>query len=240
MLQRFFSDRAARRASSALSKLSRHNVENWALAGSLALEIQCALAGHPSQRRALNDLDFVTDSFDHLPGTLAADFLFRHVHPADPLGRVMLQMVDSENALRIDVFCTTGSIMSRSTDISIGALRFRLISTEDALARNVRVLLSLAENEPVASKYALDFVRLRQWDDSQQLQFAWQDHRHGHHPADFVEAKRVVQKLIRSRPDLLIEPRYSTDVKSVCLRCKSIGAFPLADAQQIMSILGYC
>lgn len=240
MLQRFFSDRDARRASNALSKLSRHNVDNWALAGSLALEIHCAISGHSCQRRVLNDLDFATDSFDHLPSTLAADFLFRHVHPADPPGRVMLQMVDAENALRIDVFRTTNSIMSRSTEISIGALRFRLISSEDVLARNVKVLLGLAENDSVASKHALDFVRLREWDDSPQLQIAWQDHRRGHHPTDFVEAKRVVQKLIRSRPDLLIEPRYSTDVKSVCPRCKSIRAFPLADAQQIMSILGYC
>lgn len=98
MLQRFLSDCDARRASDAVEKLSRHEIDHWALAGSLALEGHCVLLGRPSRRRALNDLDFVTDSFERIPGTFGADFLFRHVHQGDPPGRVLLQMIDADNA----------------------------------------------------------------------------------------------------------------------------------------------
>jgi len=49
--------------------------------------------------RALNDIDFIAESFDHIPASLASDFLFRHIHPFDPPGRTMLQFIDAESAL---------------------------------------------------------------------------------------------------------------------------------------------
>lgn len=235
MLSQFLSESDACRASGALEKLSRHDISHWVLAGSLALELHCPLLGHPPQNRALNDLDFVTDSFEHLPGTLAADFIFRHVHPGDPPGRVMLQMIDPENALRTDVFCAPASVIERATKIETPPLR--LIAIEDLVARNVRILLSVAENVPVASKHARDFVRTENWADIRKLQVAWEDHRCEPHPSDFAEAKEVVRGLIQSHYDLLIEPHYSTDVKSTCSRCTLTGTFPLADPHEVLTIL---
>lgn len=130
--------------------------------------------------------------------------------------------------------------LRRTREVTVGTLRRRLIAIEDLVARNVRVLLSLAENHPTPSKYARDFVRIHNWADAQDLEIAWQDHRHENHPTDFSEAKRLVNALIHSHSDLLIEPQYSTDVTRTCLRCAPQNGFQLADAQQILSILGYC
>lgn len=57
----------------------------------------------------MNDIDFVTDSFDCIPESLADDFLFRHVHPFDPPGKTILQFIDAESALRVDVFRACGA-----------------------------------------------------------------------------------------------------------------------------------
>lgn len=238
MLSQFLSESDARRASGVLEKLSRHHISHWVLAGSLALELHCPILGHPAQNRALNDLDFVTDSFEHLPGTLAADFIFRHVHPCEPPGRVMLQMIDPENALRIDIFGATESELRRARKVRSSPVP--LVAIEDLVARNVRTMLSVADNVPVASKHARDFVRTENWADTRTLQIAWEDHRCEHHPNDFAEAKEVVRAFIQSHYDLLIQPQYSTDVKSTCSRCNSSATFPLADPQEVLTILGYC
>jgi hypothetical protein len=78
-------------------KLARHDIRRWALTGGLAFEIHALrLCLQPSRhRRTLNDLDFIADSFDCIPETLPGDFLFRHVHPLEPHGKTMLQLIVS-------------------------------------------------------------------------------------------------------------------------------------------------
>jgi hypothetical protein len=190
--------------------------------------------------RAPNDLDFIAESFDAIPETLADDFLFRHIHPHDPPNRTMLQFIDTETGLRIDVFRSCRDTMRRTTtlDLSVGVIR--LISLEDLAARTARLALGLVGAVPTPSKHATDFLRLAELVDPTAVEAAWLDHRKSGQPASFEEATRLLQSLIVERQNLLIAPDYSKDAAAVCSRCESTRAFRSADPKLILSILGYC
>src|SRR4029079_1450479 len=84
--------------------------------------------------RHLNDIDFVTPAFECIPETLARDFLFRHVHPFDPPGNTMMQLVHAGTSLRVDVFRADGGIMSRAISVDGPSGPLRVISVEDVVA----------------------------------------------------------------------------------------------------------
>src|SRR5262249_32466889 len=132
----------------------------WALAGGFAVEIHCMRGGLPATNRLLHDIDFVAPGFHCIPQTLARDFLFRHVHPLDPPGRTILQLVDAATAVRIDLFRAYGAIMTRTLclDFLFGSIQF--ISVEDVLGRTARLLLGLVAGVQVPAKHANDFLRL--------------------------------------------------------------------------------
>jgi hypothetical protein len=108
----------------------------------------------------LNDIDFVAPAFECIPGTLARDFLFRHVHPFDPPGKTMMQLVDADTSLRVDVFRAVGGIMSRAISLDVPSGPVRVISVEDVLAHEARLLLNLDASVPVPAKHADDYQRL--------------------------------------------------------------------------------
>ncbi len=215
------------RFASTLRKLERHDISRWALTGGLAMEIHCR-----PLTRAPNDIDFIAASFDCIPLTLANDFLFRHVHPADPPNRTMLQCVDPETSLRVDVFRACGAAMERARD--------GVASLEDLAARAAGLTMDLAEGVPMPAKHAADFLRLSTMVDAARVEEAWRDHRKPKHPATFQEASSLLRDLIPARPHLLITPEYSKDTEARCARCLSTAAFPLADAKRVLALLGYC
>ena len=210
---------------STLRKLEKHDISRWALTGSLAMQTQRSI-------RALNDIDFVAGSFDCIPETLATDFLFRHVHPSDPPGKMILQCVDPETAVRVDVFRACGATMDRARD--------GIVSIEDLAARAARLTLDLAEGVAVPAKHAADFLRLSTMVDAALVEEAWHDHRKPAHPATFQQARRLLAELIPACPHLLITLKYSQDTEARCARCTAVEAFPLADARRIVSLLGNC
>jgi hypothetical protein len=212
-------------------KLARHDIRNWALTGGLAFEIHGLNLGMRSSSRALNDLDFVTTAFSDIPETLAEDFLFRHVHPFAPPGRTLLQLIDGDNALRIDVFRACGQTMSRAVP---------MVSLEDLVARAARLLLDLADGAAVASKHARDYLRFVESVDPAAMEAVWRDHRKPQQSATFGEAKAILQDLIPRSASLLITPEYSQDPSEVCPLCAPTGAFQLADPKLVLSLLGYC
>ena len=105
------------------------------LTGGLAIEIQRARLGGDLQVRQLNDIDFVTTSFDRIAPSLADDFLFLHVHPFDPPGKIIAQFVDAADALRIDVFRVQETIMGRTSEIKLPGGRLHVVAAADLLAR---------------------------------------------------------------------------------------------------------
>ena len=239
MLHEVLSDADADRVVCTLRKLSRHCTRHWVLTGGLAVEVHRLQRGRTASARKLGDIDFITETFDRVPESLADDFMFRHIHPFDPPGKTLLQAVDAESAVRIDVFCTNGDILNRSSDLILPTGIVRLISLEDLIARLARLTLDLAGKIETPAKHALDFLRLMELVDTNAVEAAWRDHRKPAQPATFKETSSLLHALIATRSDLLITPDYSKDVTVVCPRCVNTGRFRLADPSAIRAILGY-
>jgi hypothetical protein len=228
------------RAERTFRKLVRHDLSRWALTGGLAIEAHIGRCGSRCAIRPLHDIDFIVSSFDCIPESLADDFPLRHVHPNDPPGKTLLQCVDPETAVRVDVFRAYGGVMDRVLAIELPSGPFRIISLEDLMARAARLSWDLADNVPVAPKYARDFLRLLELLKAEQVESAWQEHRKPHSPERFSDAANEIRRLMTTRSDLLIGPAHSTDVNVVCERCRDAAALPLARASRMLELLGYC
>lgn len=219
-------------AARVFAKLVRHDIGLWAWTGGFAWEFHAAQLGLEPALRPWNDFDFVASSFGVIPESLAGQFLFRHVHPFDPPGKMLLQMVDAEAAVRIDVFRAYGRTMDRSAA--------GMVALEDLIARTARLLLDLGAGKTVAAKHARDYLRFAGYGERAEVEAAWRDHRKPEHPVSFVEADIAVRRLVAAREDLLITPEYSKDTRAVCPRCVAGGVFALAQAEEVLAVLGYC
>lgn len=240
MIQQILSTKDSERAFKTLQKLALQNDSRWALVGGLAVEFHCLRGGHAPMTRQLNDIDFVVSSFEDIPESLGEEFLFRHVHPLDPPGKTLMQLIDANTSLRVDLFRVYGAIMSRTIPAVLPSGPVQVISVEDATARAVRLLLDLAAGVPVSAKHASDYQRLVRLVTLSGVQNAWQDHRKPSHPTTFREANTLVERLIETRRDLLISEEHSRNVAEICPRCVRTSPFPLADANVVLSLLGYC
>ena len=114
----FFSPTDRVRAELTLRKIAMFDVSRWAITGGLAIEIHLYQHAAKSFIRPLQDIDFMTASFDKIPNGLAKDLLFRHIHPHDPPGRNLLQGVDPVTNVRVDVFRAYGLEMERVAPVA--------------------------------------------------------------------------------------------------------------------------
>ncbi len=210
MLERFLSAFDSTRASDLLRRLGQHRVESWALTRGLAIEIQTVLASLAPQSRSLNDLDFIATHFADIPETLAEDFVFRHVHPAEVPGRTMMQFVDVQARLRIDIFRATGRSMCRARRLNLPTGGIRVVSPEDLIARTARVSLDLANGIPIPAKHAADFLRLSDLTGPMDVEPVWRDHRKPDHPKLFKEARDLLHELIPKRSDPRLSQHWVT------------------------------
>lgn len=238
-LASFLSVTDAARASRVLRKLRQHGLQNFHLTGRLALETHRKSANCTVSRRPLNDIDIVVPSFVDVPDELAQRFLVRHLHPNVQAGKIVVQLVDAEDALRIDVFSAYGATLTRSQFCGslVGAIP--IVSVEDLAARNAALLMNLEQGREVARKHAEDFEWLSEFACPERVEIAWQDHRKTDDPSSFKEARARISKLVESSSGLLVVPVYSQDLDAICLRCQELGAWRLASGEAVMSILGY-
>lgn len=239
-IQRFLTIGDSTRAFNTLRKLALHGLSRWVLVGGLAVEFHCLHVGHSHATRHLNDIDFVAPAFECIPETLARDFLFRHVHPFDPPGKTMMQLIDADTSLRVDVFRADGGIISRAISVDVPSGPLRVISVEDVVAHEARLLLDLDASVPVPAKHADDYLRLAELVKSSNMETAWQDHRKPTHPMTFDETNTLLKGLIATRRNLLISLEYSKDTAEICPRCVRTSPFQLADPNVVLSLLGYC
>lgn len=223
-----------------LRNLALHDIHRWALTGGIAIEFHILQRGGKPAMRRLHDLDFIAGSFDAIPQTIGRDLLLRHVHPHDPPGKNMLQGVDPRTKVRFDVFHAYGLEMQRTVPIEISSVPLRMVSLQDLVARHARLNWDLMEAKPIAPKYTRDFLRLTEFVTTDEVESIWQEHRKPQTPESFAETLVQLHRVIASRQDLLVPPRYSTDVDEVCRRCQATEGFPLTDPRRILSILGYC
>lgn len=238
MLELFLSPKDQGRSERVLQKLARHDIRSWILTGGFAVEVHRIRRGASPIGRKLNDIDFVTGSFDSVPTDLQKSFLFRHVHPLDPPGKTILQAVDGDEAMRIDVFNDGGVASTAAENIVLSGLQVRVVSFEHLLARVARLSLDIVHGEAIA-KHVRDFSRLSELASVESVENVWEFHRREDHPTTFKEAHDLLQNLIPRRQECLITPTYSNNGNEICKRCKPTSYFPLAAPKIIHSILGY-
>ena len=141
--------------------------------------------------------------------------------------------------MRIDLFRAYGAIMSRTLSANLPSGLIQLISLEDVVARAARLLLDLDVGMRVPSKHADDYLRLAELVQASDVETAWRDHRRPTHPLTFGETNTRLKNFIATRRNLLITPEYSKDPAEVCPRCVPHGCFRLANANVVLSLLGY-
>jgi hypothetical protein len=196
--------------------------------------------GRKRDVRALNDVDVVIESFASIPEALVKEFLIRHIHPKVPEGKMLIQLVDPNESLRIDIFRGYGATMARSQPLCFGTSSIQVVSLEDLAARAASLLMDLELGASVARKYAQDFQILMQVINFDRIETAWRDYRKATNPSTFKEALPLIHDLLDSRSELLVTPEYSHDVDAVCPVCEETGSFRPVSPIAIMSILGYC
>jgi hypothetical protein len=241
ILEEFLDHDDACRAAEVMADLWRRGFRECVLTGSVALEAQMISRGHPPQRRRLNDLDYVVDEFVSIPSALASGFLVHHVHPKAPQGKLLLQLVDPDRALRIDLFRALGATMSRANTLDEPWSKLkRVLSMEDLAARYTsHVYGHLREGRPVERKHAESFLRLVTFAkfENVELQTAWQDHCQGL-TESFFEARERAKDLLRLHPELLFHHKYSGNVLP-CDRCQDSGPLQRGEPALIVNSLGY-
>ena len=240
MIPSFLTDDDRERVFRTIRKLAEHDISDWALTGGLAVEIHIQNGGHMPCIRALNDMDFITNGFENIPTSLAGEFLLRHVHPLDPPGKAILQLIDGDTSLRVDVFRAYGAAMSRTTSAELGSIPVRLTSLEDLAARAARLVLDLRAGQGVEQKHASDYLRMATLVDASQVEVACRDQRRLTDPITFREANLLLQDLIPARSSLLTMADYSQDTRVTCPRCLPSPTFELAHPDLVRSLLGYC
>jgi len=240
MFEQFLGETDVRRVGACFAMLRRCGVTEWALTGSVAIDLRMIELESPVALRVLNDLDFATPSFDTVPNTLGTVFLARHLHPFDPPDKLIAQFVSHELALRVDVFRTHPAVMNRARPVQTEFGAIHTLSLVDLIARAARLTLPLAHRQPVLSKHARDFMRLAKVVDLEDAEQAWPEHRRVGHPESFLEAATLLEQVVPRNTDLLMSPTYSQNVSGVCSRCAAVDGLELANPKAILSILGYC
>jgi hypothetical protein len=236
----FLSPPDAHRAHRTLEKLRLHSIAPLTLTGGMAIELHRLRYGLAKEIRTLNDFDFLVNSFDEIPKTLSAGFLFRHVHPHDPSGKTLIQCVDPETAIRVDVFRADTRTKARAISFDLCDSTIRIVSVEDLIGRAASLCMNLVANLAVPAKHARDFLRLLPLADLQAMEPIWREHQKSNHPESWLSAAHLLADLIATRKDLQVVPIYSKDVHESCLRCAETEGFPLAAASRVLFILGYC
>jgi hypothetical protein len=239
-LSEFLSGQDAELARRTLARLRLYSTSPLVLTGGLAVELHRRRGELAIEPRPLNDIDFLVEAFEAIPSTAFAGMIFRHVHPHDPPGKTLLQAVDAETAVRVDVFRACGNVIARSIPMEVEGIELRVVSAEDLAARTTRTCMDLPCGTPIPAKHARDFLRLIPLVDTNSNEEIWQEHRKPNHPGSFAKTAALLFELIGSRQDLQIIANYSRDTTASCSRCEATEAFPLADAQHIFSLLGYC
>lgn len=227
----------ADRATAVVEALLAHGVRG-ALTGSLAIGAQLHARGGHSPRRPLNDIDLVVPDVAAIPESVADAFLLHHVHPFAPAGKILVQLIHPQRAVRVDLFRTVGGTLLRSRPLCGDTSPLDVVALEDLVARTTAYVYGrLSTRRAVEAKHAQSLDALSRVCDGLLLDEAWRDHR-GEILASFPEALRAARRLLARDPELVTNGGYSA-VVTPCPRCEDFGRFRRADPERIVGILGY-
>lgn len=204
------------RLAACLRPLFRHADANAiALTGGVAIEIHLSAGGWPRPRRALNDVDFVSQGPGAISPRAAAVFLVSHFHlPHAGYRKFMVQLVDPASRLRVDVFPAVAGSIERARLFEIAGVPVRVLDPQAILDHKLALLAGATEHRPIDRKHYDDAVLLGR-----------------------LCGRRVAELPATS----LCKVEYSRDPAAPCARCeRSVDPrFPLASRQQILDVLGY-
>jgi hypothetical protein len=228
----------ARRATEVVAALVGHGLRG-ALTGGLAIEAQLRAHGRPVERRRLNDIDLVVQSFASIPERAARSFLQHHVHPDATDGRTLLQLIDEERRIRVDLFQALGLSLARARPVPDEAGALDVLSIEDLVARTTSLVYGrLSQGLAIDVKHVNAFRRLRGLGEPAKLAAAWADHRQSG-PERFGEASLEAARLLEEHPELIVVERYSNQPVA-CERCRPHRGFRPAPPNRVVDLLGYC
>lgn len=129
----------AHRATEVVTAIARHGLR-CALTGGLAIDAHLRALGQPIERRPLNDIDFVVESFASIPVSISQSFLQHHVHPDATDGRTLLQLIHEEQRIRVDLFAALGASLSRAHRLNAETGELDVLSIEDLVARTTALV----------------------------------------------------------------------------------------------------
>ena len=237
MLEIFLTPDEARRATLVLERLLASGL-TCALTGSIAIEAQLRAHGLSFGRRRLNDLDLVVRNLESLPSSVAERFLLNHVHPGAPEGKLLIQMVDPEQHLRVDVFRAYGDSLSRAQLLDSETGNIKVLALEDLRARSIaQICIPLESGRPMDIKFEVAFRRLCGKGQQMRLAEAWNDHRQGL-AGTLAETSERVLRLLSERSHLLVVEEYSRQ-HTPCGKCSDHASFKLAKPEETIAVLGY-
>jgi hypothetical protein len=221
-----------------LAKLDACGLTEYVVTGSLALE--AALRCAAGQQARLNDIDIVVPRYDDIPSGIGTAFLVRHVHPRRPKGKLLMQLVDPDEAVRIDIFTPNGATMARCRPAYIADFTIKIVSAEDMASRITSELRSITRGEAVRRKCAVDFGRIIAIVDQSLVESVWPEHRGINDLETFAGAVEAIQTALLVGNGRFIDSIYSRAPGMECPHCENKAPFQLTDPRVILAILGYC
>ena len=146
LLDMFSVGEDARRCQTVLLKLAEHLNGRPVLTGGLAFSWHMQRHGRAIERRPLNDIDLVVADLAAISPSIREAFLISHFHPTRGRGRVLLQLVDARERVRImiprlaeirdELRTALGSAVLDNVDIRVAAVD-AAISTLGPSSRDV-------------------------------------------------------------------------------------------------------
>ena len=236
-LERFLAIDDAGRIRRVLEKLNACGVD-YAVTGGVALE--ASLGPGLGRRRTFNDIDVVVSGFEGLPPALGREFLISHAHPHRPIGKLLLQLVDASECLRIDIFGACGATLERTRSALINDLPVKTVATEDMACRIASEMMCFSRGDIVPPKCGDDHMRVKDIVDIELVKQAWKDHRRPTDPETYAEATVQIADALERQAIDFAKHQYAMDIDAVCPHCQDTAHFKVASRKSILPILGYC
>jgi hypothetical protein len=183
-------------------------------------------------------VDFVVDGLHALPAALADRFLVHHMHPRAGEGKMLLQLIDRDERLRIDLFRPFGATLARAGVVSGPMGPLAVVSLDDLVARTTsHVVGRLRQGLTVDRKHVHAFRRLADLATTSRIDAAWDDHRQTA-AESFPDAMELARQMADRHPELAVD-EPSTRVATVCAQCADVGPFRRARPETVVEVLGY-
>lgn len=208
--------------------------------GGLAFRWHAARNGIAIEYRAINDVDIVVAGLCDLTPALAQEFLIVHFHPARAQGRILIQLVDESQRMRIDVFTPASpALITRAQAAEVCGVPCNVIAAEDLAAKLLAVLYGVTDGGQVDPKHYEKFRRLARFIDRGIMRELWVDYRKPDYPESFELAEERVHRTIANDPTVLRPAVYDVSLDAVCGWCENDNSYSISSRTRVFEVLGY-